>query len=182
MYHKDIKKFLFDRIEIEGIARDLAEEIKKKYKGKEVILLGILKGCFIFLADLIRELSSMDLKIDFLLVSSYGNESKSSGEVKIILDTKIDLKNKNVIIVEDIVDTGYTLSKLVEILQKREPASLEICALLDKAEARKVKIKIDYLGSKVPNEFIVGCGLDYAERYRQLPGVGILKEEIYMEK
>ncbi len=177
--HKDIEEILLDRIEIEKIARDLAGKIRKKYEGQEVVFLGILKGCFVFLADLTRELSLMDLKIDFLLVSSYGNESKSSGEVKILWDTNIDLKNKNVIIVEDIVDTGYTLSKLVEILQKREPASLGICALLDKTKAREVEIKIDYVGREVPNKFIVGCGLDYAEKYRQLPYVGILKKEIY---
>lgn len=178
--HKDIKEILLDRVEIEKIARDLAWKIKEKYKGQEVILLGILKGCFIFLADLSRELGLMELKVDFLLVSSYGNESESLGEVKVLLDTNINLKGKNVIIVEDIIDTGYTLSKLVEILQKREPANLEICVLLDKTEARRVEVELAYVGCSVPNEFIVGCGLDYAQNYRHLSYIGVLKKEVYI--
>ncbi len=173
---------LISRTDIYYTVRRIAQKITDKHQGHKIVLLSVLKGAFVFLADLAREINLPDIEIDFLSVSSYGDGHQSSGKVKIIQDTTIDFKGKHVIIVEDIIDTGNTLSELLKIFEKRNPASLEICALLDKWEARKVEIKIDYVGRKVPLEFLVGYGLDYAQKYRNLPFIGILDPSIYSKE
>jgi len=179
--HQDIKKILLTREEIYAIVYQIAKEIDKKYSGKEFVLIGILNGAWMFLADLARELGpNCSPQICFMKVSSYGNSHKSSGELKIIQDVEIDLKGKRVIIVEDIVDTGLTMKKLINLFEKRGCGSVEVCVFADKKDAREVKVKLDYVGCEVPREFIVGYGLDYAQKYRNLSYLGILKEEVYM--
>jgi len=170
-------KMLINRGAIHSMVRRIAKEIQEKHQNQDIVFLAILNGSFIFMADLIREFTGSNIEIDFIAVSSYGNSRISSRKVKILKDTKINLKNKHVILVEDIIDTGRTLEKLLKILQKRKPASLEVCVFLDKSEAREVDVQVDYLGLKIPNEFIVGYGLDCAGKYRNLPYIGILSEE-----
>jgi hypoxanthine phosphoribosyltransferase len=181
--NKDVKVLISEK-ELAHIVSRLAGEITKKHEGHEIVLLGILKGSYVFLADLARkiDLPNPNIEIDFLSVSSYGSGYQSSGEVKIFQDTKIDLEGKYVIIVEDIIDTGNTLIELLKIFKKRNPASLEICVLLDKKKARKKEINLGYVGMKVLLEFLVGYGLDYNQKYRNLPYVGILDSKVYQKK
>lgn len=179
MKTNDVEKILISESELKKRIKELGEQITKDYRNKEeLVIIGILKGSVVFLSDLIRNIS-LPLKIDFMTVSSYGNSAVSTGNITIKKDLDCDIAGKHVVIAEDIIDSGITLSNLVKILEKRNPASLKICALLDKKERREAEIDVDYIGFEIPNEFIVGYGLDYAENYRNLPYVGILKREIY---
>jgi hypoxanthine phosphoribosyltransferase len=162
--------------EIKARIAQMAGEISRDYNGRELVLVGVLKGAFVFLADLARQVE-LPLQIDFVAVSSYGADTESSGVVKIIKDLDLDIKDKDVLLVEDIVDTGLTLKYLAGMLRERSPASVEVCALLNKPDARKVDIGVKYCGFDVPSLFVIGYGLDYAEMYRQLPYVGVLDEE-----
>lgn len=174
----DIKKILIDEDELRAIVERLGEQITEDYKGKDVLLIGILKGSVIFMADLMRAID-LPCNIDFMAVSSYGSGTESSGRVKINKDLDNDIQGKDIIIIEDILDSGKTLYYIRDILSARKPASVKICTLFDKPERREADIKADYIGSLVPNEFIVGYGLDYAEYYRNLPFIGVLKESVY---
>lgn len=169
------EKPLLGAREIERRTQELAESINRDYEGRELIMVGVLKGAFVFLADLVRRVE-LPVQIDFVAVSSYGDDTKSSGVVRIIKDLDLDIEGKDVLIVEDIVDSGLTLKYLVGMLQERGPSSVEVCSLLNKPEARKVEIEVKYCGFDVPPLFVVGYGLDFAERYRHLPYVGILEE------
>lgn len=161
--------------EIQARVKELGAEITADYAGKKPILIGILKGAFIFLSDLIREID-LNVSLEFMAVSSYGKAQKSSGEVRIVKDLDVAVEGKDLIVVEDIVDTGLTLSYLLENLRTRGANSIRLAALLDKPEPRIVKeLKIDYCGFQVPNEFVVGYGLDAAERYRNLPFIAVVK-------
>ena len=150
-----------------GVSR-LAEEVNRNYKGKEVIVLGILKGCFVFMADLIKKLDC-DVSVYFMEVSSYFDGTVSTGKIKIKKDIDVDIKGKDVLIVEDIIDSGNTLTQLKEILSEREPASIKICTLLSKPSRRQVELEADYTGFVIEDKFIIGYGLDCGERFRQLP-------------
>ena len=174
----DIKKVLIDENELNAIVKRLGAEITKDYQGKDVLLIGILKGSILFMADLMRAID-VPCNIDFMAVSSYGNGTERSGRVKINKDLDNDIQGKDIIIIEDILDSGKTLYYIRDILSARKPASIKICTLFDKPERREADIKADYVGSLVPNEFIVGYGLDYAEYYRNLPFIGVLKESVY---
>ena len=174
----DIKKILIGEEELQSIIKRLGAEITADYEGKNVLLIGILKGSVIFMADLMRAID-VPCNIDFMAVSSYGNSTESSGRVKINKDLDNDIQGKDIIIIEDILDSGKTLYYIRDILSARKPNSIKICTLFDKPERREADIKADYVGSLVPNEFIVGYGLDYAEYYRNLPFIGVLKESVY---
>ncbi|HEV7845949.1 MAG TPA: hypoxanthine phosphoribosyltransferase [Thermoleophilaceae bacterium] len=153
--------------------RELAEEISRDYAGKDVLLIGVLKGAVFFLADLMRQLN-VDCEVDFMAVSSYGSSTDSSGVVRILKDLDASIEDRHVLIVEDIVDSGLTLSYLFRMLGGRSPASIEVCALLTKPDRREVDMPIRYVGFEIPNKFAIGYGLDYAERYRNLPYVAVL--------
>ncbi|RKX87160.1 MAG: hypoxanthine phosphoribosyltransferase [Spirochaetes bacterium] len=151
---------------------ELGAEIEKDYKGKgDIILVGLLRGSVVFLADLAREIN-LEAKIDFMVVSSYGDSMESSREVRINKDLEEDIRDKNVIIIEDIIDTGYTLEKVEEYLRLKSPASLEICTLLDKPERREVTVPVKYVGFEIPDVFVIGYGIDYAQKHRNLPFIG----------
>ncbi len=173
-----IKSVLFTEEQIEKKVSELAEAINRDYKGKKVLMLCILKGSVIFFSDLVRKLD-VDCDFDFMVVSSYGASATSSGEVMIVKDISRSIENANVIIVEDILDTGTTLGYLKNILLQRKPESLKICTFLDKPSRRKNDLKADYSGFEIPDEFVIGYGMDYAESYRNLPFVGILAPEVY---
>lgn len=151
---------------------ELGKIISKDYENKDLLLIGILKGSVVFLSDLMREIS-IPVSIDFMTVSSYKNSSFSSGSVDILSDLSTDISGKDVLIVEDIIDSGITLSRLVPMLEKRNPASIKLCTLLDKPDRRKIDINVDYVGFEIENKFIVGYGLDYAEKFRNLNYIGI---------
>lgn len=168
-------KVLITEKEIQKRVTEMANQIMEEYKEKEITLICILKGSIFFTVDLARKMKN-DVKIDFIKVSSYGNGTTSSGQVELKLDLKDSIENKDVIIVEDIIDTGRTLSYLIKFLKARKPKSLKLCTLLDKKERRKLDIKIDYTGFTIPNKFIVGYGLDYDEKYRNLPYIGYFEE------
>lgn len=174
----DIDHVLVDEEQINAINKKLGEQISNDYKGKNLLLVSILKGAVVFLSDLMRNIT-IDCNIDFMVVSSYGSGTKTSGVVKIVKDLDLNLANYDVLIVEDILDSGLTLSYIVEMLKGRNPSSIKICTFLDKPDRRTADIKADYVGMAVPDEFVVGYGLDYNEKYRNLPFVGVLKEEIY---
>ncbi len=174
----DIKKVLISEQEIKEINKKLAAMINKDYVGKKLLLVSVLKGAVVFMTDLMREID-LPCTIDFMIVSSYGSGTKTSGVVKIIKDLDTNLEGYDVLIVEDILDTGLTLSYIVDILKGRNPNSVKICTFLDKPERRAADIRADYIGTQVPDEFVVGYGLDYDEKYRNLPFVGVLKPEIY---
>lgn len=176
--HKDLESILIDQEEIDRIVGDIAAQINKDYANEEIVLLVILKGSMIFASDLMRKLE-MPVMLDFMQASSYGNGSVSAGKVKIKHECQIDIKDKNVIIVEDIIDSGNTLHFLKELLTKREPKTLKLCTLLDKPERRQTDVMPEYVGKAIPDEFVVGYGLDYAERYRDLPYIGVLAKRIY---
>jgi len=174
----DLKDILFSEEAIAKRVREMGEELTREYAGKSLLLLGVLKGCFIFLADLVRHID-LECEIRFLTASSYGFSSVSSGKVNIDGDIDFDVKDKDVIIIEDIHDSGITLTALRAFVAKHKPASLKVCTMLDKPERRQLPITADYTGFECPNEFVVGYGLDYGERYRNLPFVASLKPEIY---
>lgn len=169
---------LFDREEIMARVKELGREITNDYQGKNLLVVGILKGAFVFMADLVREID-LPLELDFMDVSSYGVSTVSSGEVRIIKDLDYSILEKDVLIIEDIVDTGLTLHYIKEILQKRGPRSIKICCLLDKPSRRRAAIAPEYIGFTIPDQFIVGYGLDYAEQYRHYPAVCVLKPSVY---
>ena len=176
--HKDIEKILVSEEELKKIVKKLAEQIDKDYSQKELIIVGVLKGSALFMADLIRALEN-DFKIDFVVVSSYANASESSGRVNLIKDVSQSVKGKDVLIVEDIIDSGNTLNFLVNYFYTKNADSVKIVTLFDKPDRRQVEVPVQYVGKVIPDVFIVGYGLDYAENYRTLPYVGILKPEIY---
>ena len=178
--NEDIQEVLFDKEHIAKRVQDLGRVICRDYKGKDLVLVGILKGGVPFLADLIRAID-LPLEYDLMAVSSYGASTKSSGAVKILKDLDMGIENRDVIIVEDIIDTGLTLHYLLENLRSRRPSSLKVATMLDKPSQRKMQIQPDYNGFEIPNVFVVGYGLDYAGKYRNLPYIGILKEEIYLK-
>lgn len=173
-----VKEVLLTEEEIELRVKELGKEITKDYEGKDVLLVGILKGAVIFMAELCKNID-LPIMIDFMAVSSYGNSATSTGEVKINKDLDFSVEGKDVLIVEDIIDTGFTLSYLTDNLKKRGANSVKIVTLLDKPDRRNVEVKVDYLGFSIPDEFVVGYGLDYSELYRNLPYVAALKEEVY---
>ena len=177
----DIEKIVLTKDEIDGIVKRLGKQISEDYKGKNLLLVTVLKGAVVFLTDLMRAIT-VPCSIDFMSVSSYGSGVKSSGVVKIIKDLDINLEGYDLLIIEDILDSGRTLNYLKNLLQSRNPKSVKICTLFDKPEGRVEKIEPDYVGALVPDGFIVGYGLDYNEIYRNLPYIGILKKEIYEGK
>jgi hypoxanthine phosphoribosyltransferase len=173
---KYIKETLIPKDEIEKMCRRLGEQISKDYAGREVVLVGVLKGAFVFMADLARHIS-VPVRIDFMSVSSYGSGTRTSGIVRITKDLDSDITGKHIIVVEDIVDTGLTLKHLRELLGTRNPASIALCTAFDKPDRRKAEIDVEYIGMKIPDEFIVGYGLDYDGRFRNLPYVAILGDD-----
>ncbi|MCI1944585.1 hypoxanthine phosphoribosyltransferase [Clostridium luticellarii] len=174
----DIKEILLDEQTIKRKVKEIGRRVSKDYEGEDLMLVGILKGSVPFMADLLREIT-IPCTMDFMAVSSYGNSTSSSGVVRILKDLDHEIENKHVLIVEDIIDSGITLAYLVDYLKGRKAKSIEIACLLNKAERRKINVKAKYIGFEVPDYFLVGYGLDYAEKYRNFPYVGILKEEVY---
>ncbi|MCL2391309.1 MAG: hypoxanthine phosphoribosyltransferase [Oscillospiraceae bacterium] len=175
---ESIKEVLFSKEEIDRRVKALGAQITLDYAGKNPILIGVLKGCYVFLADIARSID-LDCEIRFITASSYGISTISSGDVKIGMDFDFDISGRDVLIIEDILDSGVTLTALKKFILSREPASLKICTLLDKPARRQAQIEPDYLGFECPDEFVVGYGLDFAESYRNLPFVAILKPEVY---
>lgn len=177
----DIEKVLISREELSEINRRLGEQITKDFTGKNLLVVGILKGSIYFMTDLTRNIN-LPLKLDFLAVSSYGGSTRSSGSVKIIKDIDIDISGYDVLLIEDILDSGRTLKYVSDMLKTRGAASITICTLLDKPARRVVDLKADYVGCSVPDEFVVGYGLDYDQHYRNVPYIGALKREVYENK
>ncbi len=174
----DIQEVLFSSEKLAGIVRELGARISRDYSGKNLLMVSILKGSVVFMSDLMRAVT-IPCSIDFMAVSSYGSGVKTSGVVKIVKDLDINLKGYDVLVIEDILDSGMTLDYIVKLLKSRSPSSLRLCTLFDKPERRTVPISADYVGAVVPDEFIVGYGLDYDQKYRNLPFVGILKPAVY---
>ena len=177
-FQDDILKILLTEEEIKAKVRELGAQITRDYEGKNPVFLGVLKGCYVFMADLVRSID-LHCSMDFMAVSSYGGGTSTTGAVRITKDLSRDILGKDVIIVEDILDSGVTLSYLKKYLENRKPASIRIVTLLDKPARRRADVTADYCGFTVPDEFVVGYGLDYAEDYRNLPYIGVLKPEIY---
>jgi hypoxanthine phosphoribosyltransferase len=175
---KDLEKVLITEEELQARIRELAGRIDEDYAGQDVLLVGVLKGAVMVMADLARALH-VPVQMDWMAVSSYGAGTQSSGVVRILKDLDTDIKGKHVLIVEDIIDSGLTLSWLINNLGSREPATLKVCTLLRKPDAAKVAIDVEWVGFDIPNEFVVGYGLDYAEKYRNLPFVGTLAPHVY---
>ncbi len=174
----DIREVLFDEAQIAARVRALGEQIVEDYQDRRLLLLGILKGSYPFMADLARAIN-LPLKVDFMAVSSYGDKTRSSGVVKIVKDLDRRVDGTDILIVEDIVDSGRTLHYLLDNLRTRAPSSVEVCTLLDKVDARVAQVDVRYTGFPCPNEFVVGYGLDYAGKYRNLPYIGALKAAVY---
>ncbi|GGG24831.1 hypoxanthine phosphoribosyltransferase [Paenibacillus abyssi] len=174
----DIQETLYDAEQIQQKVRELAENISRDFEGRNPLVICVLKGAFIFMADLVKNVS-IPLEIDFMAVSSYGQSTKSSGVVKIIKDLDVSVEGRDVLIVEDIIDSGLTLSYLIDVLERRNAKSVTVVTLFDKPARRTVELDADYTGFTLPDEFVVGYGLDYAEKYRNLPYIGILKPEVY---
>ncbi|WP_223703332.1 hypoxanthine phosphoribosyltransferase [Sutcliffiella deserti] len=175
---QDIEKVLFSEEELQAKVRELGGQLTEDYSGRYPLAIGVLKGAMPFMGDLIKRMDTY-LEMDFMDVSSYGNNTVSSGEVKILKDLDTSVEGRDILIVEDIIDSGLTLSYLVELFRYRKAKTIKIVTLLDKPSGRIADIKADYVGFIVPDEFVVGYGLDYAERYRNLPYIGVLKPEIY---
>lgn len=175
---KDIKEVLISEEQLDKKVRGISAEISKDYEGKNLILIGILKGSVVFAAELIKRIT-VPMETEFIAVSSYGKESETSGIVSLKKDVDTSLEGKDVLIVEDIIDSGNTMKYLKELLKGRKAASVKICTLLSKPSRRKVDVDIDYEGFEIPDEFVVGYGLDFDEKYRNLPFVGVLKKEVY---
>ena len=178
MLEQDIERVLFSEAELDRRVSEIAAEINRDYAGKEPMLISVLRGSFVFMADLIRKIE-VPCTVDFMSVSSYGRGTTSSGQVQITKDLSDDIEGKDIIVVEDILDSGNTLSYLLQLLQARKPASMKLCTLLDKPDRRVKEVHVDYTGFTIPDEFVVGYGLDYAEKYRNLPYIGILKPRVY---
>ena len=175
-----VEEILIEEKEIDSRIKELGEKITQEYEGKEILAIGVLKGASIFMADLVRYIK-VPLKFDFMAVSSYGNSTFSLGAVKIIKDVDQDIAKKDILLVEDIVDTGYTAKYLLRILKARNPKSIKLCTLLTKPSRRKTEVEIDYYGFDVPDKFVVGYGLDFQGYYRNYPYIFTLKEEIYKQ-
>ena len=175
---EDVLRVLLSEDEIREKVRELGGKITADYKNSNLMLVTVLKGAVVFLADLMRQID-VPAEIDFMVVSSYGSGVKSSGVVKIVKDLDVPLAGKDILIVEDILDSGLTLSYIKELLESRGPRSIRIATMLDKPSRRKVDLQADYIGFSVPDEFVIGYGLDYDEKYRNLPYIGILKPEVY---
>lgn len=175
---EDIKEILLSEEQLHGKVKEMGARISEDYRDKNLLMVSILKGSAVFMADLMREIT-VPARIDFMSVSSYGSGVKSSGVVKIVKDLDIPLAGYDLLIVEDILDSGLTLHYIIDILRARHPKSVKICTLLDKPERRQVDVKTDYYGFHIPDEFVVGYGLDYDEKYRNLPFIGVLKPEVY---
>ena len=179
--HHDIRHILIPAHDIQAKIAELGEQITQDYAQLgDLLLVGVLKGCIMFMVDLARSIS-LPLAMDFIATSSYGQSTESSGVVRVLKDLDTDIAGRHVLLVEDIIDSGLTLEYLRGQLLRRNPASLRICALLNKPDRRRSDISLNYLGFSIPNEFVVGYGLDYNERYRNLPYIGVLKEEVYAE-
>ena len=176
--HAEIAEVLFSEQEIQDKIAELAKSIDEDYRGKELLLVGVLKGAVMVMADLARALET-PVSMEFMAVSSYGSSTSSSGVVRILKDLDREIEGRHVLVVEDIIDSGLTLNWLLRNMRSRNPASVEVCALLRKPEAAKVDVQVKYVGFDIPSEFVVGYGLDYAERYRDLPFVGRLKPSVY---
>jgi hypoxanthine phosphoribosyltransferase len=176
----DIEHVLIKEDEIEAKLAEMGEQITRDYAGRQLLLVGVLKGAFVVMADLSRHIR-LPLEFDFMAVSSYGAATKTSGVVRILKDLDHDLRDRDVLVVEDIVDSGLTLKYLLKNLAGRKPATLEVAALLRKEGIQQVDLDLRYIGFDIPNEFVVGYGLDYGDRYRNLPYIGVLKQEIYSE-
>ena len=172
-----VGEILIGEEELQARIRDLGAEISADYQGRELLLVGVLKGAVFFMADLMRAIS-VACEIDFMAISSYGASTDSSGVVRILKDLDINIDGRHVLVVEDIIDSGLTLSYLLRNLESREPATLEICALLTKPDRREIDVPVRYIGFEIPNRFVIGYGLDFAERYRNLPYVGVLRDEL----
>ncbi len=179
--HEDITEILVTEQAIRDKVVELGQQITEDYRGKHLMLLGTLKGAVPFIADLARAIE-LPLEIDYMAISSYGNSTESSGVVRILKDLEGPINQKHVLIVEDIVDSGLTLHYLMDVLRQRRPLSLRVCSLLDKGRERVKPVKMDYTGFQIPDRFVVGYGLDYAQRYRNLPYIGILKPSVYEEE
>ena len=179
--HKDVEQILYTEEELRKRVKELGCQITADYAGREPLLISVLRGAYIFMADLTRSIN-LDVAVDFMSVSSYGAGTVSSGQVEIKKDLSDSIKDKDLIIVEDILDSGNTLYYLMDVLRARKPASVRLCTLMDKPERRTKPIKADYVGFTIPDAFIVGYGLDYSEKYRNLPYVGVLKPSIYNGK
>lgn len=175
---KDIKAVLYSEEQIQAKVKEMGEQLSKDFNGRNPLVICVLKGAFIFMSDLVKAIE-VPLEIDFMAVSSYGQSTKSSGVVKIIKDLDVSVEGRDVIIVEDIIDSGLTLSYLIDVLERRNARSVTVAALFDKPGRRTVDLEPDYKGFVLPDEFVVGYGLDYAEKYRNLPFIGILKPEVY---
>lgn len=178
MIHDDIKSVMISETEIEEIVKGLGEKISADYAGKEILLVVILKGSLIFAADLMRYIT-VPVKLDFMQASSYGSGMQSSGIINIKKDLENDAAGKHILIIEDIIDSGNTLAKLKHVLKDRGPASVKICSLLSKPSRREMEVEVEYIGRDIPDEFVVGYGLDFDEKYRNLPYIGILKPKVY---
>ncbi|MGB0413003.1 MAG: hypoxanthine phosphoribosyltransferase [Coraliomargarita sp.] len=174
MAEQGLNKILFSQEEIAEIVTRLGKEITEHYQDsdKELIVVGLLRGSFVFMADLVREIK-LPMVTDFMTISSYGDATESSGDVKVVMDLDESIRDRDVLLVEDIIDTGNTFSKVVRMLQSRNPATLKICTLLNKPSRRKVEVDIDFCGVDIPDEFVCGYGLDYAQKFRNVPYIGI---------
>lgn len=174
----DIQEVLYDTDQIQQKVKELGETISAKFEGRNPLVICVLKGAFIFMADLVKNIT-IPLEIDFMAVSSYGHSTKTSGVVKIIKDLDVPVQGREILIVEDIIDSGLTLSYLIDVLERRNAKSITLVTLFDKPSGRKVELDADYSGFVLPDAFVVGYGLDFAEKYRNLPLIGILKPEVY---
>jgi hypoxanthine phosphoribosyltransferase len=174
----DIKDVLIDEKTLKKRVSELGKELAEEYKDKNPLVICVLKGSVLFMSDLVQSMD-IPLEIDFMAISSYGSGTRSSGEVRILKDLDKSVEGRDLLIIEDIVDSGLTLSYLIKIFKDRNTNSIKVCSLLDKPERRTSEVEIDYVGFVVPDEFVVGYGLDFAERYRNLPFIGVLKEEVY---
>jgi hypoxanthine phosphoribosyltransferase len=177
---RGVESILIEEGRLQARIAELGEEISSDYAGRDLLLLGVLKGAVFFMSDLMRRLT-VPCEIDFMAISSYGAATDSSGVVRILKDLDINIEGRHVLVVEDIIDSGLTLSYLVRNLEAREPASLEICALLTKPDRREIDVDVRYVGFEIPNRFVIGYGLDFAERYRNLPYVGVLHADLIPE-
>jgi hypoxanthine phosphoribosyltransferase len=175
-----VGEILIDADTLQARIQELGEEITADYAGKELLLVGVLKGAVFFMADLMRSIG-VPCEIDFMAISSYGASTDSSGVVRILKDLDINIEGRHVLVIEDIIDSGLTLSYLIRNLESREPAGLEVCALLTKPERREIDVDVRYVGFEIPNKFVIGYGLDFAERYRNLPYVGVLHDHLMPE-
>lgn len=176
--HDNIEHILISEARIKARTEELGRIISKEYEGKDLLLISVLKGSFIFMADLVRAIT-IPHEVDFMAISSYGSGVKSSGVVQIVMDLKQSIEGRNVLLVEDIIDSGNTLSYLQRIMYERMPASMKIMTLLDKPDRREVDVPVDWIGFSIPDEFVVGYGLDYDQLYRNLPYIGVLKPSVY---